>query len=165
MVAYYWPRIHTARIALRRIIQPSVSKLNPHQQALERSLVRDNINTMLLTDIPLILASFTIPLCVLALSQLFLLLTAIRLLVTFDLQTLFSPRKLQAAAFNKFWIAYGPVTSAADEDYVKPIVARASGRVLDIGPGAGLELQSFDQTKVCNKRFFFFFTKHFDSND
>ncbi|KAL3424056.1 methyltransferase domain-containing protein [Phlyctema vagabunda] len=71
------------------------------------------------------------------------------LLLQFDIRTLASPSRFNRASFAKFWKVYGAaIASPERRATVAPLMAQASGIVIDVGPGTGEWINHFDLAKV-----------------
>jgi predicted methyltransferase len=78
-----------------------------------------------------------VPLFVLATSVLFLPITALLLLVRFDVSTLTSARPFQKAWFTTLWKLFGLVSKPLFSPDVQKVISQAHGVVLDVDSGAG----------------------------
>lgn len=70
------------------------------------------------------------------------------LLASGQVSTLLSPSAFRTGWFARFWAYFGPRSSENSAPQVGPMLATASGRVLDIGSGSGNWLKYYDPTKV-----------------
>jgi SAM-dependent methyltransferase len=74
--------------------------------------------------------------------------TIYSLLLSLQLSTLLSPRRLQSAWFARFWACAGTNLRINCTPRIKPLIQAAHGVVLDIGPGSGEWLTCFDKERV-----------------
>lgn len=88
------------------------------------------------------------PLLFLLVSASYLPLTIYTLLTTHQYSTLSSPSSFKDAWFAQFWSVIGPQTRENALPRAGPLIAQASGVVLDIGPGSGEWLKCFDKERV-----------------
>ena len=90
----------------------------------------------------------TFPIRLLLLSMVYLPGTILSLLKNGQYSTLLSPSGFRYAWFARFLTAYGPSVKEDVAPQVGPLVNRARGIVLDVGPGSGEWIGLFDKEKV-----------------
>jgi len=89
-----------------------------------------------------------VPLIFIFLSSSFLIISLYRIFVSFNFNLLLSRRRFRDFWFANFWQWFGSFTSDLDKSTAAPLVARAYGRVLDLGPGSGLTVPWIDPSKI-----------------
>lgn len=87
------------------------------------------------------------PLLLLAFSAAFIPITIFKLVTTFQFSKLASWAAFQHAWFGRFWAWFGPQSREYGGPAVEPILAKARGVVLDIGPGNGQWVNLFSAAK------------------
>jgi len=88
------------------------------------------------------------PIQLMWLASTFLPATIVDLVRALGLSVLLSPSAVKAAWFARFWAWFSPRMRMDIKPRVGPLIAKAHGVVLDIGPGAGEWLSCFDVEKV-----------------
>jgi hypothetical protein len=88
---------------------------------------------MQLTDIPTRILGLFVPLVFIFLSSSFLIISLFRIFVSFNFNVLLSRQRFQDFWFANFWQWFGSLTNDLDKSVAAPLVARAYGRVLDLG--------------------------------
>jgi SAM-dependent methyltransferase len=74
--------------------------------------------------------------------------TIFNLLTSLQIRALITPSLFKDAWFANFWRTFGPQSRENATPRAAPLMALASGVVLDIGPGSGEWVFAFDKSKV-----------------
>lgn len=77
------------------------------------------------------------PVELIMLSGLYLPITALHLLRTYQFSKLMSWTTFQHAWFGRFWAYFGPLSARNSVAVIRPLLGQAEGVVLDVGPGNG----------------------------
>jgi hypothetical protein len=93
--------------------------------------------------------SLVFPFYFMFLASLYLPDTIASLLLSRDFQTLLSPPALKFAWFARFWAVYGPLTREGSAPRVEPLIRKAEGVVVEVGPGGGEWVGLYDKERVC----------------
>jgi hypothetical protein len=93
--------------------------------------------------------SLVFPFYFMFLASLYLPGTIASLLLSLDFQTLLSPPALKFAWFARFWAVYGPLTREGSAPRVEPLIRKAEGVVVEVGPGSGEWVGLYDKERVC----------------
>jgi hypothetical protein len=93
--------------------------------------------------------SLVFPFYFMFLASLYLPDTIASLLLSRDFQTLLSPPALKFAWFARFWAVYGPLTREGSAPRAEPLIRKAEGVVVEVGPGGGEWVGLYDKERVC----------------
>lgn len=91
-----------------------------------------------------------LPPAMIFLGLVYLPITILHLLTTGQFHKLFSLKAFKDAWFGRFWVFFGPKSRALGFPSVEPLLAKANGVVLDIGPGDGQWMDLFSRANNKN---------------
>lgn len=74
--------------------------------------------------------------------------TIVKLVISLQFRTLVTPSLFKDAWFSNLWAFCGPKIREDATPRVAPLITLASGIILDIGPGSGEWVGTFDKSKV-----------------